>query len=121
MALNSRLMDEAAVKRALIRIAHEIVEHNRGTEGLALVGIRRRGVPLARIISQNIAAIEGFSKDDPVVMISSNYHMDRAVRNAADAGFSNVMRLPAPSGILAYGANMLSEVVLDINAIVKAR
>ncbi len=61
MAFKSRLMDEAAVKRALIRIAHEIVEHNRGTEGLALVGIRRRGVPLARIISQNIAAIEDAS------------------------------------------------------------
>ena len=41
--------------------------------------------------------------------------MDRAVRNAAEQGFTGVMRLPAPSGFFAYGANMLSEVVLDVN------
>ena len=41
--------------------------------------------------------------------------MDRAVRNAEEEGFSHVMRLPAPSGFFAYGANMLSEVILDIN------
>ena len=52
-------------------------------------------------------------------MISSNYHMDRAVRNAEKEGFSRIMRLPAPSGFFAYGANMLSEVVLDINDLIK--
>ncbi len=45
--------------------------------------------------------------------------MDRAVRNASESGFSHVMRLPAPSGFLAYGANMLSEVVLDLNDLTK--
>ena len=63
----------------------------------------------------NIAAMEGFSKDAPVVMISSDYHMDRAVRIAEGAGFTRVMRLPARSGFAAFGANMLSEVVLDLN------
>ena len=62
---------------------------------------------------ENIARI--ISPDEPVVMISSNYHMDRAVRNAEKYGFSSVMRLPAPSSFFAYGANMLSEVVLDLN------
>jgi hypothetical protein len=52
-------------------------------------------------------------------MISSNYHMDRAVRNAAEGGFANIMRLPAPSNIWAYGANRLSEVVLDLNDLMK--
>lgn len=66
---------------------------------------------------RNIAAI--ISKDEPVVMISSDYHMDRAVRNAKEEGFTNVMRLPARSNILAYGANMLSEVVLDLNDLTK--
>ena len=55
------------------------------------------------------------SPEEPIVMISSDYHMDRAVRNAKEGGFSQVMRLPAPSAFLAYGANMLSEVVLDLN------
>ena len=62
---------------------------------------------------ENIARM--ISPDEPVVMISSNYHMDRAVRNAEKNGFSSVMRLPAPSAFFAYGANMLSEVVLDLN------
>lgn len=62
---------------------------------------------------RNIAAM--IPKDEPVVMISSNYHMDRAVRDAEKEGFSHIMRLPAPSSFFAYGANMLSEVVLDLN------
>lgn len=53
------------------------------------------------------------------VMISSDYHMDRAVRNATKSGFSRVMRLPAPSGFFTYGANVLSEVILDLNDLIK--
>ena len=45
--------------RALKRISHEIVEHNDGAEDVCIVGIKRRGVPLARIIADNIEAIEG--------------------------------------------------------------
>ena len=53
------LMNDAAVARALKRISHEIVEHNNGAENLCIVGIKRRGVSLAKIIAQNIAQIEG--------------------------------------------------------------
>ena len=53
------------------------------------------------------------------MLISSNYHMDRAVRNAGKEGFSHIMRLPAPSGFFAYGANMLSEVVVDLDDLTK--
>lgn len=52
---------------------------------------------------------------EPVVLITSNYHMDRAVRTAKAAGFDNVLRLPAPSSLLGYGANVMSEVVLALN------
>ena len=55
----ARLMDEAAVGRALKRISHEIVEHNNGAENLCIIGIRRRGIPLAETIAANIEAIEG--------------------------------------------------------------
>ena len=44
------IMDEQGVKRALRRVAHEIIENNRGVEGLTLVGIQRRGVVLARML-----------------------------------------------------------------------
>ena len=61
MDLKAEIMDEAAVKRSLVRIAHEIIEKNKGTDNLALVGIKSRGVPLAKIISENIEKIEGKS------------------------------------------------------------
>jgi len=55
----ARIMDGAALERALRRIAHEIVERNKGTEGLVLVGIRRRGVPLAQRLARHIEEFEG--------------------------------------------------------------
>src|SRR4051812_37741607 len=55
----SRIMDAAGMKRALSRLASEIVETNRGAEDLYLVGIRRRGVPLAERIVDRIEKLEG--------------------------------------------------------------
>ena len=46
------------VRRALVRIAHEIVERNRGVDGLVLIGILTRGLPLARRIAEEIKAFE---------------------------------------------------------------
>ena len=53
------VMDGVAMDRAIARISHEIVEKNRGTEGVCLVGIQRRGVPLAKEIGENIKKFEG--------------------------------------------------------------
>ncbi|MCM0757116.1 bifunctional pyr operon transcriptional regulator/uracil phosphoribosyltransferase PyrR [Sporomusa sphaeroides DSM 2875] len=53
------IMDSQAIKRALTRIAHEIVEHNKGVSDIALVGIRTRGVPLAQRVAEEIKRIEG--------------------------------------------------------------
>lgn len=61
MKFKSLIMDSNAVERALKRISFEIIEHNRGTDNIALVGICRRGVPLAQMISQNIENNEGNS------------------------------------------------------------
>ncbi len=55
----ARIMDADAIRRALTRIAHEILEKNRGTGELAVVGIRRRGVPLARRLALRLQEIEG--------------------------------------------------------------
>lgn len=59
MKLKAQIMDEAALGRALMRISHEIVEKNKGAENVVLVGIRRRGEPIARRIRENIVKIEG--------------------------------------------------------------
>ena len=55
----SRIMDSARMKRAVSRLASEIVEENHGAKELYIVGIRRRGVPLAERIVDKIEALEG--------------------------------------------------------------
>jgi pyrimidine operon attenuation protein/uracil phosphoribosyltransferase len=55
----SVVMDADRMGRTLTRIAHEILERNRGIEELAFVGIRRRGVPIARRLAQTIREING--------------------------------------------------------------
>ncbi|MBQ0134603.1 MAG: bifunctional pyr operon transcriptional regulator/uracil phosphoribosyltransferase PyrR [Clostridiales bacterium] len=63
MHFKTQIMDEAAVDRSLIRIAHQIIEKNDGVDGLCLLGIRTRGVPLAERLAENIERIEGSSVD----------------------------------------------------------
>lgn len=68
------LMDEAAINRALTRIAHEIIEANKGAENLVLVGIETRGVPLARTLAAKIKAIE--NREVPVESINITFYRD---------------------------------------------
>jgi pyrimidine operon attenuation protein/uracil phosphoribosyltransferase len=53
------ILDEAAIRRALTRIAHEIIERNKGVQDVVLVGIKTRGAFLARRLQQRILQIEG--------------------------------------------------------------
>jgi len=53
------VMTEADMRRAIRRIAHEIIERNKGVEGVVLVGMRTRGVPLARRLAEAIGEFEG--------------------------------------------------------------
>jgi pyrimidine operon attenuation protein/uracil phosphoribosyltransferase len=59
MADNTVILDGSGVKRALTRIAHEVLEKNKGVEGLVLVGIRTGGVFLAQELAERLAEIEG--------------------------------------------------------------
>lgn len=59
MLEKAMIMDERAVMRALTRIAHEIIERNSGAKDVVLVGIKRRGVPLAKMIRDEILRVEG--------------------------------------------------------------
>jgi pyrimidine operon attenuation protein/uracil phosphoribosyltransferase len=53
------VLDASDISRALSRIAHEILERNKGAEGIVLLGIPSRGAPLAERIAERIAAVEG--------------------------------------------------------------
>jgi len=55
----TRLMDEAEIRRAVTRVAHEILERNKGAEGVVLIGIAARGDDLARRLAAEIERIEG--------------------------------------------------------------
>lgn len=68
------VLDNEGIRRALTRIAHEIIERNKGTENLALIGIRSRGVPLARRLAQRILQIEG--REVPVGMLDITLYRD---------------------------------------------
>ena len=68
------LLDEAAIRRALTRIAHEILEKNKGTEGVTLIGIKTRGVPLAERLAKKISEIEGV--DVPVGEVDITLYRD---------------------------------------------
>jgi pyrimidine operon attenuation protein/uracil phosphoribosyltransferase len=57
----AEIMDENGIFRAVTRIAHEIIEKNKGIDDLVLIGIQRRGVPLAKMIAEKILEVEGNS------------------------------------------------------------
>ncbi|WP_407268033.1 bifunctional pyr operon transcriptional regulator/uracil phosphoribosyltransferase PyrR [Radiobacillus sp. PE A8.2] len=59
MNKKATVLDASAIKRALTRIAHEILEKNKGVDGLMLVGIKTRGIPIAKRLREKIADIEG--------------------------------------------------------------
>jgi pyrimidine operon attenuation protein/uracil phosphoribosyltransferase len=69
-----RILDADGVRRALTRIAHEIVERNGGTHDLVLVGLRTRGVPLARRLAGLVEQHEGVSL--PVGSLDITYYRD---------------------------------------------
>lgn len=86
------LMDETAVSRALKRISHEILERNRGAEALCLVGVYRRGVPLAEQLAQNIADIEGVAV--PVGQLDVTLYRDDIMALSGASARMGETRLP---------------------------
>ncbi len=69
-----RIMTADEIRRATIRLSHEIVEKQAGTDGLILIGIQRRGVPLARRIAASILENEGV--DIPVGALDITFYRD---------------------------------------------
>ena len=72
--IKAQIMDGAAIQRVLTRVAHEIVEKNKGTADLVLIGLRSRGVDLARRLSQRLKEIDGV--DVPVGALDITLYRD---------------------------------------------
>jgi pyrimidine operon attenuation protein/uracil phosphoribosyltransferase len=69
-----QLMSASEIERTLVRLAHEVVEKNNGVKDLGLVGIRRRGVPLAQRLAKLIHRIDG--ADVPVGQLDITFYRD---------------------------------------------
>lgn len=78
------LLDETAIRRALTRIAHEILERNKGVDNSILIGIRTRGIYLARRIAERIREIEGVPVPVGEVDVTS-YRDDRPQAKGTNA------------------------------------
>jgi pyrimidine operon attenuation protein / uracil phosphoribosyltransferase len=79
----SQIMDADRMSRALTRISHEILERNRGTSELALIGIRTRGVPLARRIAHTLHTIN--HEDVPTGSLDITLYRDDLMRQPVGA------------------------------------
>jgi len=73
---STRIMDDAKMERTIARLALEIVEQNKGTAGLVLIGIRNRGVPLAKRLAEKIAATNREKKSPPVGAVDITLYRD---------------------------------------------
>lgn len=93
LKFKAKIMDEAAIDRTLVRIAHEILEKNDGTDDLCLIGIHTRGVPLARRLAKNIGKIDGVQL--PVGELDITLYRDD-LSTVADAPVLNRTDIPFP-------------------------
>lgn len=59
MIRKAKIMDDTAISRAIARITHEIIERNSGVDGVCLLGVKTRGIPLAKRLYDNIERFEG--------------------------------------------------------------
>ena len=107
MEFKAEIFDENAIARTIKRISHEILEKNESTDGLCLVGIKTRGMPLAERIASCIYSIEG--KNIPAGMIDITFYMDDLTHVSGDD--PNVNRAALPFGIEGKNVIIVDDVI----------
>ena len=86
---STKVMDEDEIRRALTRIAHEIIERNKGAANLVIIGVQSRGVPMAQRLAELISEIEGV--ETPVGSLNvAMYRDDYATRSARTISASEI-------------------------------
>jgi pyrimidine operon attenuation protein/uracil phosphoribosyltransferase len=100
-----QILDAQDIRRAITRIAHEIIERNRGVDGLVVVGIHTRGVPLARRLAAQISRIEG--TEIPVGELDISLHRD-----------DHSDHVPAPKPPTAIPVNLAGRRVVLVDEVV---
>ena len=116
-----QIMTADEIRRATIRLSHEIVEKQAGTDGLLLIGIQRRGVPLSRRIAEAIAENEGATV--PVGALDITFYRDdlsliaqqpivKGTATFYEAGYT-AMRLPRGTIVIICGGGGCVERVIN--------
>lgn len=100
-----RILSAADIDRALTRIAHEILESNRGPENLVLLGVPRRGFPLAQRLARKLAAIDSFDPDTALGQLDVTMYRDDLRRNPS--------RVPWPTVLPTRGIDDATVVLVD--------
>ena len=106
------IMNSETMRRALKRISHEILEQNQGADNLVLLGIRRRGVPLAHIIKENIMSIENI--DVPVGELDITFYRDDltlADPNKRDPKINSTLKENVPFSIEGKTVVLVDDVI----------
>lgn len=106
------IMNSETMRRALKRISHEILEQNQGADNLVLLGIRRRGVPLAHIIKENIMSIENI--DVPVGELDITFYRDDltlADPNQRDPKINSTLKENVPFSIEGKTVVLVDDVI----------
>ena len=114
LTLKARIMNQEAMDRVLTRIAHEIVERNGGCEQVVLVGIRRRGEPLARQIAQKLEAISNISV--PVGILDIKLYQDDLSTISTD-GIPIVQSIEIPFDITNRHIVLVDDVLFTGNTV----
>ena len=87
MQSKAQVLDAAGIGRALARITHEIIERNRGVDGICLLGVRRRGEPLAAMLAANILRFEG--RKVPLGYLDITCHRDDITKEEREGVVAN--------------------------------
>ena len=85
----TKVMDENEIRRALTRIAHEIIERNKGAENIVIIGVQSRGVPMAKRLAGLISEIEGIEMPMGSLNVAL-YRDDYATRSARTISASEI-------------------------------
>ena len=85
----TKVMDDNEIRRALTRIAHEIIERNKGAENLVIIGVQSRGVPMAERLAKLISDIEGVDVQTGSLNVAL-YRDDYATRSARTVSASEI-------------------------------
>lgn len=89
MNVKAIILDKKAIQRAITRISHEILEKNKGIKDIVLIGIKTRGVPLAKRISDKMNEIEG--EKVPVSFLDITFYRDDLVQTGNDVIIKDII------------------------------